>query len=213
MLWQARRGLISGRAALDAASAPTGPSYAYRGAFNSTTQNPSTSITVGTAAARVIVGVTSQGANTISSVVVDGVTLTQRCFDNTADAVGIYDGSILAGSASRTVTVNWGTASSLDRDFFVWTATGLATGYAGTSFAGWTGFPAGFSVTAGDFLFSVTRASTARTWAASTEIPAINSSGPQSYAADWTIAGSTASFHNYPDNSGLNAGPAYAVYR
>lgn len=193
--------------------------YTYVGSFTANNVTaPSTSMNIGAAACRVIVGVVGQNVATIVSVVVDGVTLTSRCDDSSGDVVSIRDGALSSGAASRTVTVTWNTAASLDRDFFVWTVPSAKAFATGLSFAGWTNFPASFAVSAGDMLFSIARNGSAgvfKAWSTSTVAPTLlHTSGAGASAADWNNLSANGAFLCYPDASGSgNVGMAYAVYR
>jgi hypothetical protein len=149
-------------------------SYTYRPAtppsagndFN----NPQVAtVDIGTCVAcTVIVAVDGQGGLTsISSLTVNGTPLTQRVLDSTGgiDAAGIFDG-VVTGTGPVTVSITWNAGSFLDRNFYLWTATGLTTGYVASGFHNGTGTES-ISANAGDFVFAVRRQSTMGNWTSS----------------------------------------------
>jgi hypothetical protein len=112
---------------VDPTPAATG-TYAQVGSdqTNSSTSAESFSANIGTAATYAIVAVYSQNSPTISSVTVGGVALGLDVA-NSGAVVSIYSGAVPAGTATRTIAVNWVGAAFLQRGAYVWTASNLAT--------------------------------------------------------------------------------------
>lgn len=206
---------LTGQAATLTKAGGSPPAYVFRGSnnTNSSSATQSASIDIGTAAADrlVIVFVDSQNAPTVTSVVVNGVTLTQRAFDNTNATAGIFDGIVSAGNGAQTVTVTWSVGGFLDRDFCVWTATGLTTGFI-TATAN-PGDTATTSVQSGDLVFAGARTGVIGDWSTSDEAPfSIHTLGTNGTAADWTISSTDASFVVRPNGAGTSP-TVVGVYR
>jgi hypothetical protein len=177
----------------------------------------STSIAIGTASADrlVVVATNNNGGDAMTSVVVNGVTLTADQ-NGATDGVSIFSGLVASGSGPQTVTVTWASGSFQIRGFALWTVTGLSSNLANqkTSFTAASGT---ISVTAGDLMFAIARGSGSNpSWSTSTQIPAaVNSCygpSPTGGAADWTMASTNASFSVAPNAAGLQA-TAVATYR
>lgn len=111
---------------------PTPPAtgvYSYKGSnyFVGAGTNHSFSIDIGPAAADrlVIVGAAGQNVPTITSVVVNGVTLTQDVLFAPGGFCGLYSGIVAAGSGLQNVTITYVGGAFLSRSAFVFTARGL----------------------------------------------------------------------------------------
>jgi len=139
-----------------------------------------------------------------NSVVVNGTTLTLRTCDNSSEVIALYDGLVTSGSGLQNVVITWGAGSFLDRDMFVWTATGLATGYISSTATIATGTQT-VTVQPGDFVFSTERASTVGNYSTSDQAPAAaHTGGTNGGAADWTIGAITGSFVVRPGGGGIS---------
>lgn len=162
------------------------------------------SIDIGTAAADrvVIVAATEQNGQSLTSIVVNGVTLTAAV---AGSGVYISTGLVTSGSGAQTVTVTWGAGSFETRTCAVWIANGLnsntpkATGTVATNVT-----PSAISVTAGDLLFGVTmlgNSGTPEYNGNSTENAAgerqVLTGALSGFYGDWTVASTNASFSVY----------------
>lgn len=177
-------------------------------------------IDTGTASAdrRIVVILLAQSTPTVVSVVVNGVTLTPRSADTSFESSAIYDGLVTIGSGTNggsNVVVTWGTATGQAVGLFLWTLTGLTTGYVSSGVAT-TNFGANVSVTAGDFLLHGQRVSAPGNYAISTELPfgvrSAGSGGTGINSADWTVVGTNASFQIRHNGSGGSNG-AWGIYK
>lgn len=98
-----------------------GDTYSSNGSGTSDTFSAS----IGTAAAYVIVPVFSQNFPTINSITVDGVALTPLVANPSSNVSAIYGGAVPAGSATRTVAINWTGVAFLRRGAWALKASGL----------------------------------------------------------------------------------------
>lgn len=198
-------GVFSNKAASDP-PAVTPPSYSYRSALSATGSGAllTGSVDIGTAAADrlVIVGFTCQNAPAITSVVVNGASLS-NALTNTGASPGayLYSGLVTSGSGAQTVTITFATGTFLTRTGFVWIANGLSSNspkHVSTTPTNVTA--ATINVDAGDFLFAVTGVSsgTPNYTGNSTENPAAArqqlTGALSGYSGDWTVASTNASF-------------------
>jgi hypothetical protein len=179
-------------------SVPTA-SYSYRGSGTSTIGGSvvTYSIDIGAAAADrlVIVGSLVDNATTITSVVVNGVTLTLDVTGVGSYRVGFHSGIVAAGSGSQNVVVTWASASFQEKNIFVWTSIGLSSNLKKQT-AAWTGATASIAVDAGDFMFAVGRNVVGfPDYATSTESPdATRQVGLHNTSADWIVNATNAAF-------------------
>jgi hypothetical protein len=127
---------------VDTTPAATGTyNYVVADQTQSSTSVEAFTANIGAAATYAIVGVYSQNNPTMSSITIDGVTLTNTDVPFGATTVGIFSGPLPAGNATRTVTVNWGSAAFLTRGAYVFTASNLGTNAVSTTAAGSTSVP------------------------------------------------------------------------
>lgn len=194
-------------------TAASGRSYTYAGGFSTGGGGAvaTTSINIGTGGF-IVVGTSTQNTVAITSVVVNGVTLTQDAY---LTNVGIFSG-LVSGSGSVTVTVTWASGTFNLRGFGLWVLNGLTTNAKENS-ATFTTNPGTISVNAGDLMFTAFFANgTLITWSASTQVPAVGAphnltaGNPSLQFADWTIASTNAAFSDAP---GVAANSAVVTYR
>jgi|SRR6516164_3867808 hypothetical protein len=180
------------------AAAIGGPPYTYQNSFSTGSgvsgDTISTTIDIGTAQAdRLIVVVTaSQNSKVLTTVVVNGVTLTNDIVGNGA---AISSGLVTAGSGPQTVNATWTGSGFNQRGFSVFRLTGLSSNTVKNTTS------TTISVTGGDLMFSGAYGTGASggTWASSTQAPAAFRDmflGASLWlsSADWTIAATNASF-------------------
>lgn len=192
-------GAPSGAGSGGAASGGAAAAYLYRGSGTDSggTNDATFSIDIGTASADrlVIVGCTVGNNTTITSVVVNGVTLTADISAVNAYRVAIYSGLVTTGSGAQNVVITWASASFQEKNAFVWTATGLASNLVKQTVS-FTTSAGSINVAAGDFLFAVGRSvALFPDFATSTEAPdAARQIGLHSAGADWQVNATNAAF-------------------
>lgn len=135
-----------------------GAAFAFKGAIGNISSNNivSGSIDIGTASADrlVIVEVMCQTAGlSVTSVVVNGVTLTQDVVQNSVCTCGIFSGLVTSGNGPQTVTVTFSGGAFVTKEFYLYTATGLTSNVVKTTGSG-TGDTT-ITTAPGDFLFAV----------------------------------------------------------
>lgn len=179
-------------------AAASSPAYVFRGSGtdSSGNSNATFSIDIGPASAdRLLIVASAVGTSTtITSVVVNGVTLTPDITAVNAFRVGINSGLVTAGSGAQNVVITWAAASFFEKSAFVWTATGLASNVVKQTTSGITS--GNINVTAGDFLFAVSRSVVGfPDFATSTETPdGTRTVGSLTTSADWTVDATNAAF-------------------
>lgn len=191
-------------------SVPAGggsPAYVFRNSLTASGSGAvlTGAIDIGTASADrlIVVGTSCQNNVLMTSVVVNGVTLTQNAYVSPGPSAGIFSGLVTSGSGSQTVTITFASGSFLTRSCVLWTVTGLSSNTAKNTATASGVNPntiGGSGVTAGDLLFAADAVATGTTtsFAGSTETQAGQrqvGSGPNSLgAADWTVVSTSASF-------------------
>ena len=193
--------------------------YTYRGSgVDSGGPNDATfSIDIGTASADrlVIVAVWVSTATTVTSVVVNGVTLTADISAVNTYRVAIYSALVTTGSGPQNVVVTFGSASFQEKCAAVWTATGLASNLVKNTLQSTTGSGSvgTINVTAGDFLFVGNRTVAGSTaWTTSTEAPdGTRNVATNATPADWQIDATNAAF-SIVASSGTNNQMVAASY-
>lgn len=203
-----------------AAGGGGGAAYTYQGAFTTT---PGSVVTVvqmpfdiGAAQAdRLLVFWTGigSGTSTIVSVIVDpagaNVTLTLDASSATV-ASSMFSGVVATGSGTVNIQVTYTTTVQfLNISAHLWRLTGMTSNVKQTSAAGQFNGGTTISVTAPCFLFTGVMYNSngvAPTWATSTVVPSnINTdSATKSYAADWIIVATNASFSDNPKTATFN---------
>ena len=179
-------------------SPPSAKTYTFRGSGSSTAGGSvaTFSIDIGTASAdRVVIAKsTVDTATTITSVVVNGVTLNPDVTAVNTYRVGIHSGLVTTGDGAQNVVITWASASFQEKNAFVFTATGLSSNTVKQTANGVTS--ANINVTAGDFLFGVARnVAGFPDFATSTEAPdATRQVGADNTSADWTVDTTNAAF-------------------
>jgi hypothetical protein len=201
-----RSNVVSG----DGFTTSRGKAYVYRGSNSTTTtaNAHSASIDIGTAAAdRVVhVGIACQNAQTPTSVVVNGVTLTQDVLNVTSPTAGWYSGVVASGSGSVTITVNYRAGAYTLRNMYVLTSTGLVSPTKKQSASLGSGSNISINVAPGDFLFAVGyRTGGIANYTSSTEAPdGTNAADSLSREADWVVNTKNETFAVIPaNNSGI----------
>ncbi len=194
---------------------PLTKSYTYRGSGSNTVGGSvaTFSIDIGTASADrlVIVGSTVDNATTITSVVVNGVTLTADITAVNSYRVGIHSGVVAAGDGAQNVVITWASASFQEKSAFVWTAIGLASNVKKQTANGTTS--ATINVTVDDFLFGVSRGvGSLPDFATSTEAPdGTRQVASVNRSADWAVNATNATFSvNAGANSNQMVAASYA---
>jgi hypothetical protein len=198
-----------------------GPRYSYRGGLSSSATGAVLTglIDLGPAAADrlVIVGFTCQNTPAVTSVVVNGVTLSNALTNTgTSPSTYLYSGLVPNGSGSQTVMITFASGSFATRTAFVWTANGLSSNSPkNVSTTPTVTTAASINVAPGDLLFAVTcTAGTAPNYTGHcTENPAgsraILSGGNSGFYGDWTIANTNASFSINDGASGTRIGVTF----
>lgn len=184
------------------------------------------SVDIGTASADrlVIVGVGAQNTPTLTSVTVNGVTLTQDVILASGGTAAIYSGLVTSGSGVQSVVANWVAAGFFNKYIWVATATGLAsnlkrqtTSYATVGSVG-TGT---ISVTATDFMFVsqyISGSNSVPTLGTSTVAPdhtnpVVITGNVYGIEADWTILSTNASFGITTTGTSTSGPAVAATYR
>ena len=158
------------------------------------------SIDIGTASAdRLVIVATHTGGNTktLTSIVVNGVTLTVDKLLNAQinNTMVIASGIVAAGAGAQTVTVTWSAGGFQDRELFLWTATGLNSTVKKNTAQGDNGPAAVIAVDAADVMVALQIAAATNTLASSTEAPVERLDGLSvGLGANWVIVATNASF-------------------
>jgi hypothetical protein len=174
-------------------------------------------VDIGTASADRLVVIASahQKGDTLTSVKVNGVTLTRDAdgFSGTTRAC-IFSGLVTSGSGSVTVEVNNSSGATFtSRSVVVWTLTGLSSNLVKQTVASATNVSSvSIDVTAGDFLFASKYFSGGTpTYSGSTQaVDALRSIGVQR-AGEWLVASTNAAFSVVP--GGNNTATSAVTYR
>lgn len=178
---------------------PLTKSYTYRGAGTTSIGGSvgTYSIDIGTASADrlVIVGTTVGTATTISSVTVNGATLTADVSAVNTYRCGIHSGLVTTGDGAVTVVVTWASASFQEKNAFLWTAIGLTSNAVKLTANGLTA--ANITATVDDFIFSVSRnVAGFPDFSGSTETPdGTRQVGASNASADWSVNATNAAFN------------------
>lgn len=207
--------LGSGRGTAAAGVPPVTPAYTYRGEF--TDSGASTvatySVNIGTASADrlVIVAVAIQNAPVITSLVVNGVTLNQDVLIAVGADIGIFSGLVVAGSGAQNIVLTCVSAGFLERDIFVWTATGLSSNLVKNTMSYSANTNGTINITSGDFLFAVDQSSLGVFSSVDQTPTATHTIGALSgRSAEWLTTVTAAAFNVHV---GANATVAAASYR
>jgi hypothetical protein len=198
------------------------PAYSFRNTAVTSAAGAvlSTSIDIGPASGDrlVIVGTAEQGGNSVSSITVGSVSLSNVVpITGAGPNVEMWAGLVTLGSGPQTVTVTWAAGSFQSRGFSLWTANGLNSNSAKQTTSGTGGSGSTISVTAGDLMFAIAATTGASSdWSTSTQAPSslhsILASGLFYDGADWTIAATNASFGQNP-HSGITTASIAVTYR
>ena len=134
---------------------PRASKVSYRGGFwsSATGATLSTSIDIGGAAAdrRIIVAAACvAGGTDISSIVVNGVSLTADALATLTRPAGIFSGLVTSGNGLQTVTVTFAAGTFLHRAFWVYTGNGIAKKQSRIT------FPGSLAVDPNDFILGAT---------------------------------------------------------
>jgi hypothetical protein len=194
-----------------------GPAYSFRSAAQYAGTAPLAQTftqDIGTASADRVVVVGMSGfypqSGGITSVTVNGVTLTQDAFDNRSAGgphAAIFSGPVTSGSGSQNIVVTYGSTPNGDAiGIVVWALTGLGSNVHRTIGGASSNAVLSVAVMAGHLLFSTSLINSGSvTYASSTETPTSNggavhnaNSANQNWAADWTISSTNAAFSVNP---------------
>jgi hypothetical protein len=148
----------------------------------------------------VIVGVLIQNGSPITSLVVNGISLSLAT-STAGGTTSFWYGLVPTGSGTQNVVLNTSGAAYQERDIMVWTANGLLSNTlqqtGGTPPSPSSAFA--INVSANDLPFAISFGSTADTFTASTQVPAevlgpAGSFGGGLFGLDWLIRASNNAF-------------------
>jgi hypothetical protein len=167
-------------------------SYIYVGTGSSSVAGNTANITItGLTPGYLVVGVTTQSGDALSSVSANGTALNADVPISVSPQTGIWSGVALNTGTTITLVCQ-ASCGFISRTVWVWNLQNLKNNNVQHTANG-TSSTQTISVAAGDFLFSICVATTSCSWASSTQAPARSDTGTHA-DADWTIASTNASF-------------------